>query len=918
MKKYIKPLVSVALLLFILLFIIFEFKDVSISGMLRLTDFDMFHLMSSLVIVFYLLSRIYYELLANDRQVHIVKLVIYVSLSVFILSNNILVGDEMTLSSIRFSVLYRFVTLIGMMYIVEHQVADVRIHRLRTGYFVVLAFLNILLFLFTVEMLPVLVACYYGLVLSYIMVVNFYSSLDDHPLHIIKRITMYLLMLALVNDMIVVLYQTSIELSFMMCALAIVLMYTNKVIHTRLETKRYKEEIKSLNIEVLKLENEKKDLDQSVAVMKRDLSSRFSKKQNYYENLELLVDVLNTNVLVVNQHYSVELSHGNAFNNDETNEMDMSKILFDLFGDEGQYFLSVVKKVFGAEDEVREKLFLSLLDQKLVIHNITYNMNYYIMTKVNREKVLIMHAESSHNDYHSGQEKQDKEVSNMMTAIVRNSEMFFVDLATFIEFSKNITMDLDPQTDIEESIFAILRRVHTFKGVFDQYNMLSTVRGINDIENELFNMLHNTEELTYDQFAKVVIAYDLEGALRTDMMILKHKLGERFFLNKTRLHIDKTEFNRLYLKLDKLLGTEHEIVEEMLKLKDVNLLDVLSSYKEYVDRIAEEQGKKVRFVVTGKAVKVDRNNYIEFFEALIHIMKNSVTHGVEYPDVRKMHGKSEVATITCDINTNGQMIDLSISDDGKGIDVKEIKNRLFILGKYSIEALEELSDETIYNMVIEDGVTSFMTPNHFAGRGVGMGSLKETVEKINGSIQVQSQENLGVTYKIQIPLNQNKALDHVDDMAIIENLCLYTERILTKSDRKKSLSSTWHVSEEIVEEKLLYDVSSVIIAKAYVDRKMIITVDETFLYQLIGSYGLHLKYKGANINVLNEVICRFSEEISQFTIEALKNEQQTVKLEPASIMSKSLFEETFKGQKADVAELDISEGKLRIMVLRSL
>jgi hypothetical protein len=99
---------------------------------------------------------------------------------------------------------------------------------------------------------------------------------------------------------------------------------------------------------------------------------------------------------------------------------------------------------------------------------------------------------------------------------------------------------------------------------------------------------------------------------------------------------------------------------------------------------------------------------------------------------------------------------------------------------------------------------------------------------------------------------------------------------------------------------------------------MIITVDETFLYQLIGSYGLHLKYKGANINVLNEVICRFSEEISQFTIEALKNEQQTVKLEPASIMGKTLFEETFKGQRADVAELDISEGKLRIMVLRSL
>ncbi len=96
---------------------------------------------------------------------------------------------------------------------------------------------------------------------------------------------------------------------------------------------------------------------------------------------------------------------------------------------------------------------------------------------------------------------------------------------------------------------------------------------------------------------------------------------------------------------------------------------------------------------------------------------------------------------------------------------------------------------------------------------------------------------------------------------------------------------------------------------------MFISADEAFLYQLIGSYGLHLKYKGSNLRVMNEAICMFIEDISGMTIESLSTEQQNVKLESACIMSNKMFSETCKGHTADVADLDISEGKLRIVVL---
>ncbi len=118
-----------------------------------------------------------------------------------------------------------------------------------------------------------------------------------------------------------------------------------------------------------------------------------------------------------------------------------------------------------------------------------------------------------------------------------------------------------------------------------------------------------------------------------------------------------------------------------------------------------------------------------------------------------------------------------------------------------------------------------------------------------------------------------------------------------------------------MDENLLLDVSSFISARSYRDRRMFISADEAFLYQLIGSYGLHLKYKGSNLRVMNEAICMFIEDISGMAIESLSTEQQNVKLESACIMSNKMFSETCKGHIADVADLDISEGKLRIVVL---
>lgn len=916
MNKYIKQVIATLFVIFTTVIIIPNFSDIDAKGILRMSEPNLLHILSSVVIIAYLLYRIYKELSDNKLHEHkFTRTAIMIILAFLILVNNIIISTGATPLSVKLSILFRFLAILGLINVLENYVFKTIISKYKVVFTTLMSLFIILLFIFTFEFIPIIAAGYYLLGLVYLML-NFIQWHEEKSVMMKVRFCSVVLIAAgLINDVIVIVYNMSVEVSFIVSAMGIVIIYLGKLISVNQYYQIKLREIKALKVELTKLSNKNQEIEVSTTRVKNELASRFNMKQNYYENLELVIDVLNTNILVINEAFKVELSYGNAFNYDEVVGLEISKALFDVFNDEAQYFQSVLKKVFDAEDDVRENLFLSLLDQKLTIQNVSYAMQYYVMKKHNDEKVLIMHAEHQTTHDYMDQHHQEKDIANMVTAVVRNSEMFFSDLSSFIDFTKHITAVIDREDSLKDNIFKVLRRVHTYKGVFDQYNMSTTVRGIHDIENELFNTLHNIDGLTFDQFSRVLIAYDLESVLRTDMMILKQRIGERFFNYKTKLSVDITAFDRTYLSLSSLLGQDHQLVKEMAYLKQVDMKEILESYNEYVLRLAEDQGKLVDFVVKGDHVKINRKSYIGFFEGLIHILRNSVTHGVEYPDERTMLGKDRQATITCSVKHTNNVVQLLITDDGRGIDIKEIKNRLFILGKYTIEELEDLTDDEIANMVIEDGVTSYAAPTTVAGRGVGMGSIREIVDAVHGEIKVRSQRDVGVTYEINLPMSLKEPIIRVDSQKIVQDLCLQAERVLTKSERKSTLSSTWHYHKQNLNEELLFDVSAIVTVRSYLDRKIMITVDESFLFQLIGSYGMSIKYKGSNLKVMNEVVCLFIEDIIHRTVNALKGDQHNIEIQSPIVASQKIFDEVFNERLGRVAELDISEGKLRIIVL---
>lgn len=918
MKKYSRQIVSLIIIITTALIILPRLNHMSIAGIIRLIHVGDFEMIAIGTIIFYLGFKIYSEMTSwrHDRENLFIMVIMMIIISLMVI--HLIYGDRsFSELGLRLTILFRFIILLGMMYILETYVFENIINRYRIAFSTVMAILMVFIFIFTLDLISELVIGYYFITVTYLIVMYLNWQMGKHTLDKIRTFAVFIILLGLINDIVVVAYDFSYEASYVVVAIMIGAVLIGKLIAREQKYAEQVNEIKSLKLDFERLNRKKRGLEANAIRSKNEFATLNTNRQSDYENLELVIDVLNTNVLVINEEYSVEMAYGLLFDQSKGDNVDASKLLFEINNEDAEYFKSVVQKIFKAEDQIRQQLFLSLLDKQLIIHNAPYSMQYHMMTKHHGEKVLIVHAEIKDKYDYEGEHEQEKEISEMVTAVVRNSEMFFSDLSSFLEFAKNVTKILNSDETVEDNIFKILRRVHTYKGVFDQYNMTSTVRGITDVENELFNGLHNIEGLTLDQFSRVLIAYDLEGVIRIDMQILHQKLGEKFFDNRTKIGVDLSSFNRVYLLMSETLGENHNLVKELASLKRVDLRDIMLSFKEYILRLAEKQGKMVNYVVKGDAIRINRQAYIEFIEGLIHILKNSVTHGAEYPDERIALGKDEITTISCVIRKKGSDIQLNISDDGKGIDIKEIKNRLFILGKFSIDDLDKLSDSEVASMVIEDGVTSYLTPTNVAGRGVGMGSIKEIVDNVGGSISVNTAPGHGVSYEIIIPSDHDEKIIPANNEAVVKKISLQAERVLTKASKKQRLSSSWQIKKMKVAEENLLDISSYLLIKTYVEREIVITADEQFIYQLIGSYGLSMKYKGSNLSVMNEALCMFIDEVVSKTVDSLKNDRQKVENNYPVIMSRQMFGQVLEEKEVIVSELLISEGCLKIMVIEN-
>ncbi|WP_187647015.1 chemotaxis protein CheA [Nitrosophilus labii] len=195
-----------------------------------------------------------------------------------------------------------------------------------------------------------------------------------------------------------------------------------------------------------------------------------------------------------------------------------------------------------------------------------------------------------------------------------------------------------------------------------------------------------------------------------------------------------------------------DLQEAVMKLRMQPVKRIFSKFPRIVRDLAKKLGKKINLELEGEDTEIDRSILNKLEDPLIHLVRNSIDHGIEIPDVRKAAGKSETGTIKLAAFQEGDRIIVSIEDDGKGIDPEIIKKKAIEKGLIKPEQAENMSDKEIYELIFLPGFSTAEQLSDVSGRGVGMDVVASTIHALRGTIEIDSEPGKGTKITMKLPL----------------------------------------------------------------------------------------------------------------------------------------------------------------------
>jgi two-component system chemotaxis sensor kinase CheA len=198
--------------------------------------------------------------------------------------------------------------------------------------------------------------------------------------------------------------------------------------------------------------------------------------------------------------------------------------------------------------------------------------------------------------------------------------------------------------------------------------------------------------------------------------------------------------------------TVADLQKGVMKMRMVPINHVFRKFPKIIRDLCAEKGKMARLDMQGKETELDKEIVDALGEPLAHIFRNVVDHGIEEPLCRKSAGKPEEGVVTLNAYHEAAQIVIEVADDGKGIDRERIKRKAIEKGLLTGDEGKKLSDHEAVNLIFLSGLSTSETVSETSGRGVGMDAVKSAVEAMKGSIEVESTQGEGTTFRLRLPL----------------------------------------------------------------------------------------------------------------------------------------------------------------------
>jgi two-component system, chemotaxis family, sensor kinase CheA len=213
--------------------------------------------------------------------------------------------------------------------------------------------------------------------------------------------------------------------------------------------------------------------------------------------------------------------------------------------------------------------------------------------------------------------------------------------------------------------------------------------------------------------------------------------------------LDPMIHERLLNSVSQLTRNTRDLQEAVMSIRMMPMDYVFSRFPRMVRDLATKLGKRIEFVTHGAATELDKGLIERIVDPLTHLVRNSIDHGIEMPDVRKAAGKSETGKLSLSAGHQGGNIVIEVTDDGGGL------NRERILAKakqQGLQVADNMPDADVWQLIFEPGFSTAETVTDVSGRGVGMDVVRRNIAAMGGAVDIRSAKGFGTTISISLPL----------------------------------------------------------------------------------------------------------------------------------------------------------------------
>ncbi|MBL7714647.1 MAG: redoxin domain-containing protein [Bdellovibrionales bacterium] len=466
-----------------------------------------------------------------------------------------------------------------------------------------------------------------------------------------------------------------------------------------------------------------------------------------------------------------------SFGMDYSIHKERSKACDEFFGEEIKYkdpFALVRAKDIQGVKSTLEMVFLGQCDfsmiEELLPKDVTlgegplgqgskiYSLKYRFVTNaenLKESRVIVIVRDVTKERILAAQFAAEEELNNMIVRVAIDRDGFIQLLGDSQKMIRQIqeVLQRDPaKIDVNE----LFRLLHTIKGGMGIFGLKKVASAAHTLEGELAQV----------RSGKQVLTDSVRIALQEGMMTLEHRLDEQLgqlskivpredLSNDAEpvFKVSSSQINALSQDLLAKIPKEawDEVRTRIDALRKQPLKKALKRLVSLAEDLAPKLDKFVKIEVEGDEVPVLHEKLESVFGSLVHLVRNSLDHGLETPDARVAAGKPEEGTLRFEASTRGRELKLIIRDDGGGVRVAAVKKVALAKQLASQEELEKMEPAKVVELIFSPGFSTKTEVTDVSGRGVGMNAVKAAVEQAHGKIQIQTEEGKGTTFEITLP-----------------------------------------------------------------------------------------------------------------------------------------------------------------------